>query len=511
MERSSFFNAVLDQGGNPDRAYLAEDFAKYFSSFIGNGVFPNPANQLQVVAVDNNMQIRLKQGMAWINGYFYVNTDDLILKIEPADGVLSRTDRIILRLDFLNREIKAKVKKGSFASSPVAPVLQRDADAYEIAVSDVNVRNGVIKINQSDIMDTRLNKNVCGIVHGIIDQVDTTEIFRQYQAWFLENKTLHENDFEVWMKEFKTVVGKKFTDWVDDIKNSLDPNEDIAAQLQMQISANKSSLDDKALKSDLGNINDTSLDSSLKGKSLTQMAKVLFQNADNAQKGISTVIGSPLSASDTLTSQQTKIQGLKNTFATNLTSKGQLSQGTETLNNLINKVPNISTKIQYKGEYSSLPVVEITKDNVYCVNPSAKQIFKYDYNGNLISVKTITTDLPLVGSSADYYVLFDSKAWGDWYYDMNDTLIYKTNNNNIGGSNGFGGNIVFKPPNFRFVPGDSDSVIYEGDKVITRGGGITSVFVNINKKVMGIGRNGCHMDEVSKSYVSVSKPLISFY
>lgn len=104
-----------------------------------------------------------------------------------------------------------------------------------------------------------------------------------------------------------------------------------------------SSLDDKALKSDLGNVNDTSLDSSLKGKSLTQMAKVLFQNADNAQKGISTVIGSPLSASDTLTSQINKIQGLKNTFASNLTNQGQASNGNESLQNLINKIPSIFT------------------------------------------------------------------------------------------------------------------------------------------------------------------------
>lgn len=78
MEKSSFFNAIIDQNGTPDRVYLAEDFAKYFSTFIGNGVFPNPANQLQVVAVDNNMQIRIKAGFAWINGYMYQNTDDYI-------------------------------------------------------------------------------------------------------------------------------------------------------------------------------------------------------------------------------------------------------------------------------------------------------------------------------------------------------------------------------------------------------------------------------------------------
>ena len=34
MEKSSFFNSV-----SHDRTYKAEDWAEYFASFIGNGVF----------------------------------------------------------------------------------------------------------------------------------------------------------------------------------------------------------------------------------------------------------------------------------------------------------------------------------------------------------------------------------------------------------------------------------------------------------------------------------------
>ncbi|MBY6795203.1 hypothetical protein HYH85_02775 [Clostridium botulinum] len=283
MEKSSFFNAVLDQQGNPDRSYLAEDFARYFSTFIGNGVFPNPANQLQVIAIDNNMQIRIKQGLAWINGYKYENTDDYIFKLDPADGVLNRIDRIALRLDFLERKIKAVVKKGQYASSPIGAILQRDSDAYEIAIGDVYVRAGVISIMQSNITDTRLNSNVCGIVHGTISQVDTTEIFRQYQAWFLENKSKHEKDFEVWMNEFKIATGKKFTDWVDDLKNSLDPNEDIAAQLQMQISENKLQLADITTltgnKDNLKTINKTNLVSAI-NEVFTSGNNVKFNTVD---------------------------------------------------------------------------------------------------------------------------------------------------------------------------------------------------------------------------------------
>ena len=48
MERSAFFNSI-----NGDRRYKAEVFAEYFSSFIGNGVFPNPSTSLQVIANDD--------------------------------------------------------------------------------------------------------------------------------------------------------------------------------------------------------------------------------------------------------------------------------------------------------------------------------------------------------------------------------------------------------------------------------------------------------------------------
>ena len=91
MERSSFFNAQM-QGNSYDRVYLAEDFARYFASFIGNGVFPTPSTNLQVVAINSNMTIKIKIGKAWINGYFYENTEDLTHVIEVADGLLNRIE-----------------------------------------------------------------------------------------------------------------------------------------------------------------------------------------------------------------------------------------------------------------------------------------------------------------------------------------------------------------------------------------------------------------------------------
>ena len=119
MEKSSFFNSI-----SHDRTYKAEDWAEYFASFIGNGVFPVPSTGLQVVANDG-MKLNVKTGKAWINGYFYFNTGDLAVELDTADGQLNRIDRVVVRWDLTNRVMSVKVKSSSFSASPTAPALQR--------------------------------------------------------------------------------------------------------------------------------------------------------------------------------------------------------------------------------------------------------------------------------------------------------------------------------------------------------------------------------------------------
>lgn len=207
--RSGFFNSV-----NGDRKYDARRFAEYFASFIGNGVFPNPSNNLQVIANDD-MTITVKAGKAWINGYIMINDDDYILEIAPADGVLNRIDRVVARYDTVNREIRLEVKKGTFASNPTAPELQRDADAYELALADVYVAAGSISISQADITDLRLNTELCGIVHGTVEQVDTTTLFNQYVDWYTTTTGQAEIDINTIKQQFQSDINQFLQDWQD--------------------------------------------------------------------------------------------------------------------------------------------------------------------------------------------------------------------------------------------------------------------------------------------------------
>lgn len=221
MEKSSFFNSV-----SHDRTYKAEDWAEYFASFIGNGVFPVPSTGLQVVANDG-MKLNVKTGKAWINGYFYFNTGNLAVELDTADGQLNRIDRVVVRWDLTNRVMSVKVKSSSFSASPTAPALQRDADVYELALADIYVGAGVTAITQSKITDQRLNTSLCGVVAAVVQQIDTAAFNAQLQAWFAEYQSLSAADFNAWFNGLQNVLDDNAATNLLNITNALDARVDM--------------------------------------------------------------------------------------------------------------------------------------------------------------------------------------------------------------------------------------------------------------------------------------------
>lgn len=227
---SGLFNSV-----NGDRKYNATWFARYFATFIGNGVFPNPSTGLQVVE-NENMTTIVKAGDGWINGYFIVNDNDYVLQHDLADGALKRIDRVVMQLDYAGRIINIVIKKGAFASNPVAASIQRDPDYYELVLADVLIKPGVTEILQADITDQRLNSDLCGIVHGTVDQVDTSTIFAQYQSWLANQQDIYEVD----MLEWTDLQKDEFIAWFQSVQAILDEN--VAGNLLLLIQQNESDI-----------------------------------------------------------------------------------------------------------------------------------------------------------------------------------------------------------------------------------------------------------------------------
>lgn len=267
MLNYSFFNAILDPEGNPDRAFDANDFSKYFGTLIKNGIFPNPSSNFQIQGDQNNMSVKAEPGLAWIEGHLAYDDSVFILNIDPADSTLDRIDRVVLRLDTLERCIKWVVKKGELSGRPVAKTLQRDADAYEIALADITINHGATKVTQTMITDLRMNTELCGWVTGTVTQIDTTTLFNQMEQWKADYiaktntwTTDQENKFLTWKQLFeksatdwRTEEERKFTEWLNSLKGKLEG--DVAASLTLRVDDIEERLNTMQLTADNVSIN----------------------------------------------------------------------------------------------------------------------------------------------------------------------------------------------------------------------------------------------------------------
>lgn len=178
--KSMFFNAV-ENSGVYDRIYNASDFCTYLHNIVGNGVFPNPSSNLQVME-SNGMNIVVKPGEAWIEGHKLTNTQDYVIAIGGADPLYARIDRVVAYIDYDGRKMGIRVNQGTAAASPVAPALVRNSQWFELSLATILITRGAAEITAADITDTRPDSNVCGWVAGLIQQLDTSTLFEQYRA-----------------------------------------------------------------------------------------------------------------------------------------------------------------------------------------------------------------------------------------------------------------------------------------------------------------------------------------
>ena len=179
-----FFNSV-----NGDRTYNADQISNYFLKLISNGVFATPSNAMQVQAT-SGLNVKVTAGWGFINCKWICNDNDYNLQLDAADLMLNRIDRVVMRLDNSTpvRSISIAIKTGTTATTPTAPALTRSGDVYELSLAQIYVAANATSITQSNITDERPNTDLCGFVTGLIDQIDTTNLFAQFtdsfDTWF---------------------------------------------------------------------------------------------------------------------------------------------------------------------------------------------------------------------------------------------------------------------------------------------------------------------------------------
>lgn len=200
--RSGFFNSV-----DGDRKYNAEDMNRPYKHLVGNGVFPNPSTNFQVM-FSSGMTVQILEGDGLFGGGWATNDAPVLLTLAPGETNLNRIDAVVIARDASEsvRGTTAYIKKGTPSSSPVAPTMIRNDYLNEYCLATVRVNSGTTSLSQSMITDTRMNSDVCGWVTGLITQVDTSTLFAQWETAYSEQYVKNTEAFNSWFMNLQAIL-----------------------------------------------------------------------------------------------------------------------------------------------------------------------------------------------------------------------------------------------------------------------------------------------------------------
>ena len=223
-----------------DKAYGPDDFTSYFRDFYSNGIKAENANYLSV-APKSGMEVVVGKGIAYIDGHFYRPADDIVITLAESDTEFTRIDLIIIKCDYVNRNIYVEAVTGEPSETPKIPALQRDASAYCLGLAAVEIPPSSSEILSKNITDLRFDTDYCGIVAGKIKTIDTTALFKQYEAqWELLKAGCAQDSAAViaaWNKlvAVKTINGLVPTEGEVRLTQSLIPSDGTAYQMPYYI------------------------------------------------------------------------------------------------------------------------------------------------------------------------------------------------------------------------------------------------------------------------------------
>lgn len=217
-ENFRFFNSAEGDV----REYLASEFAEYFSCFLSDGLYTENGKAGLQVTPGTGLQVQVATGYAFIRGYMYHNDAALAKTLDPADTMLDRIDRVVLRFDEVAREIRVAVKTGAFSSTPTAPGLEITSTVKELGLAQVYVRKGATGLTTKDVTDERLT-SACGLVSSLIDipAAEMWDVWNQTlnaieAAWVAKQGDIQgewdgiKANWQTWFDSVKTTLGSRF-------------------------------------------------------------------------------------------------------------------------------------------------------------------------------------------------------------------------------------------------------------------------------------------------------------
>lgn len=116
----------------------------YFSPLAEDGVFGSPGSRVgQVYADGSGMQVKRRSVSGWVHGWYFTDTAEKPIPIDPNPSTFPRTDRIVERRNLVTNATWTDVVKGTAAVGAPAPALtQTPGGIWEIGLGRVLVDPG---------------------------------------------------------------------------------------------------------------------------------------------------------------------------------------------------------------------------------------------------------------------------------------------------------------------------------------------------------------------------------
>lgn len=206
-----FFNSV-----NGDRKYNAEDMSHYFEGLISDGIFETIGDRFLVTAGEG-MTVTVGTGRALIDCHWIKNDAALSLSLDPADVQLPRKDAIVIKLDLNDsaRQMSIEIIKGTPVFPAETPIITNTENVKYLLLAVVTINKGITSIQQNYITDYRGSVK-CPWVTGIVDQVNTADLFLQYQTAYETMRA----EMEAWqIKQHATYAA-----WFNQLTSTLSVN-----------------------------------------------------------------------------------------------------------------------------------------------------------------------------------------------------------------------------------------------------------------------------------------------
>ena len=189
---SGFFDSV-----NHDRLYNAEQMTYPYHRLVANGIYPNndgtPSDDLQVVA-NGGMNVLVKPGEGMFLGRWFKNPSPIIITVAGNTGVNTRIDSIFVHMDVALRQATIDLVEGGSSHPTPTPV---GNEAY-YRLCDIAVVPGTTSLSNYNITDTR-GSSECPWVTGLIQQIDTSALWAQFQAGYAQQYKQFDADYEAYV------------------------------------------------------------------------------------------------------------------------------------------------------------------------------------------------------------------------------------------------------------------------------------------------------------------------